>query len=159
VYSARILRRSFQLTAVATSRLSWEFQCDQWWYSLFQISLDGASSYNAFADIGSSGSTNNFNVEERFNINDVAYWTKGDKTWKFGVDLSRARLNVIPFFGASGGRWEFRTLNTDRTRANNVAAGGNSLASLLIGVPIRSRLDHCWLTTIIVGCGRSVYSE
>jgi hypothetical protein len=102
---------------------------------LFQISLDGGSSYNAFADIGSSGSTNNFNVEERFNINDVVYWTRGDKTWKFGVDVSRARLNVIPFFGASGGRWEFRTLNTDRTRANNVAAGGNSLASLLIGVP------------------------
>ena len=102
---------------------------------LFQISLDGASSYNAFADIGSSGSTNNFNVEERFNINDVLYWTRGNSTWKFGVDLSRARLNVIPFFGASGGRWEFRTLNTDRTRANNVAAGGNSLASLLIGVP------------------------
>jgi len=102
---------------------------------LFQISLDGASSYNAFADIGSSGSTNNFNVEERFNINDVLYWTQGNKTWKFGVDISRARLNVVPFFGASGGRWEFRTLNTDRTRANNVAAGGNSLASLLIGVP------------------------
>jgi hypothetical protein len=102
---------------------------------LFQISLDGASSYNAFADIGSSGSTNNFNVEERFNINDVVYWTRGNMTWKFGVDLNRARLNVIPFFGASGGRWEFRTLNTDRTRANNVAAGGNSLASLLVGVP------------------------
>ena len=56
-------------------------------------------------------------------------------TWKFGVDLSHARLNVVPFFGASGGRWEFRTLNTDRSRANNVAAGGNNLASLLIGVP------------------------
>lgn len=105
---------------------------------LFQISLDttaAAGSYNAFADIGSSGSTNNFNVEERFNINDIVYWTRGNMTWKFGVDLSYARLNVIPFFGASGGRWEFRTLNTDRSRANNAAAGGNSLASLLIGVP------------------------
>ncbi len=101
---------------------------------LFQISGDG-NGYNAFASIGSSGSTNNFNVEERFNINDIAYWTRGNMSWKFGVDLSHARLNVIPFFGASGGRWEFRTLNTDRTRANNVAAGGNSLASLLIGVP------------------------
>lgn len=100
---------------------------------LFQISGDGG--YNAFADVGSSGSTNNFNVEERFNINDVVYWSQGNKTWKFGIDLSRARLNVVPFFGASGGRWEFRTLNTDRTRANNVAAGGNNLASLLIGVP------------------------
>ena len=42
---------------------------------LFQISQDGG--FNAFADIGSSGSTNNFNVEERFNINDVVYWTVG----------------------------------------------------------------------------------
>ena len=100
---------------------------------LFQISGDGG--FNAFADIGSSGSTNNFNVEERFNINDVVYWTRGSMTWKFGVDLSYARLNVVPFFGASGGRWEFRTLNTDRSRANQVAAGGNNLASLLIGVP------------------------
>lgn len=100
---------------------------------LFQISGDGG--YNAFADIGSSGSTNNFNVEERFSIDDILYWTKGNQTWKFGVNLSKARLNVIPFFGASGGRWEFRTLNTDRTRANQVAAGGNNLASLLIGVP------------------------
>jgi outer membrane receptor protein involved in Fe transport len=100
---------------------------------LFQISGDGG--YNAFADVGSSGSTNNFNVEERFNINDIVYWSRGSMTWKFGVDLSQARLNVIPFFGASGGRWEFRTLNTDRSRANNVAAGGNNLASLLVGVP------------------------
>jgi hypothetical protein len=103
---------------------------------LFQISGDaGAGGYNAFADIGSSGSTNNFNVEERFSIDDIFYWTKGSQTWKFGVALNKARLNVVPFFGASGGRWEFRTLNTDRSRANNVAAGGNNLASLLIGVP------------------------
>lgn len=101
---------------------------------LFQISGDG-NGYNAFADIGSSGSTNNFNVEERFSIDDIFYWTRGNQTWKFGVSLNHARLNVVPFFGASGGRWEFRTLNTDRSRANNVAAGGNNLASLLVGVP------------------------
>src|SRR5262247_390077 len=65
---------------------------------LFQISGDGLT--NAFADIGSSGSTNNFNVEERFNINDVVYWVHGNMSWKFGVDLNYSRLNVIPFFGA-----------------------------------------------------------
>ena len=102
---------------------------------LFQISLDGGSSYNAFADIGSSGSTNNFNMEERYNIDDIIYWNHGNMNWKFGTSLSLSKLNVIPFFGASGGRWEFRTLNTDRSRNNNVAAGGDSLASLLIGVP------------------------
>ncbi|HEU4767891.1 MAG TPA: carboxypeptidase regulatory-like domain-containing protein, partial [Pyrinomonadaceae bacterium] len=100
---------------------------------LFQISQDGQT--NAFADIGSSGSTNNFNVEDRYNINDVVSWVRGNQTWKFGVDISYARLNVIPFFGASGGRWEFRTVNTSNNRSTNVANGGANLASLLIGVP------------------------
>jgi hypothetical protein len=100
---------------------------------LFQISQDGQT--NAFGDIGSSGSTNNFNVEERFNINDVVYWSRGNMSWRFGVDLNYARLNVIPFFGASGGRWEFRTLNTSSNRTTTAANGGANLASLLIGVP------------------------
>jgi outer membrane receptor protein involved in Fe transport len=103
---------------------------------LFQISGDaGTGGYNAFADVGSSGSTNNFNVEERFNINDVVYWTHGNKTWKVGTDLSYARLNVVPFFGASGGRWEFRVVNTSSNRSTTAANGGNNLASLLLGVP------------------------
>ena len=101
---------------------------------LFQISGDG-NGYNAFADVGSSGSTNNFNVEERFNINDIVYWTHGSRTWKFGVDLSYARLNVIPFFGASGGRWEFRTVNTSDNRGTALGNGGNPFASMLLGVP------------------------
>lgn len=102
---------------------------------LFQISGDSANGYNAFADVGSSGSTNNFNVEERFNIADSMTFISGSHTWKFGVDLSQARLNVIPFFGASGGRWEFRTLNTSSNRSTTLANGGNNLASLLLGVP------------------------
>jgi Carboxypeptidase regulatory-like domain len=104
---------------------------------LFQISLDngGNTGYNAFADVGSSGSTNNFNVEQRYNINDVLTWTRGNMSWKFGADLSDARLNVIPFFGASGGRWEFRVLNTSDNRGTGLGNGGNNLASLLLGVP------------------------
>ncbi len=100
---------------------------------LFQISQDQLT--NAFADIGSSGSTNNFNVEERFDINDVVYWTRGNMSWRFGVDLNYARLNVIPFFGASGGRWEFRTVNTSNNRTATASNGGANLASLLMGVP------------------------
>lgn len=100
---------------------------------LFEISGDGG--FNAFTNVGSSGSTNNFNVEERFNINDIVYWTRGNKTWKFGTDLSYARLNVVPFFGASGGRWEFRVVNTSSNRSTTAANGGNPLASLLEGVP------------------------
>lgn len=99
---------------------------------LFNISADG---YNPFASIGSSGSTNNFNVEERFNINDIVYWTQGNMTWKFGVDLNQARLNIVPFFAASGGRWNFRVLNTSNNRSTTAANGGNTFASFLLGVP------------------------
>ncbi len=87
------------------------------------------------ADLGAGGSTNNFNVEERFNINDVVYWTRGNKSWKFGVDLNHARLNVTPFFAASGGRWQFRTVNTSNNRGTGLPNGGNDLASFLLGVP------------------------
>ncbi len=97
---------------------------------LFQF-LDGP---NAFYNIGSSGSTNNFNVEERYNINDIVYWSRGAMTWKFGVDLNHELLNVIPFFAASGGRWDFRVVQTSNNRSTNATAGGNSFASYLMGV-------------------------
>ena len=102
---------------------------------LFTFSADQGG--NAFSDIGSSGSTNNFNVEERFNINDIVYWSRGNMSWKFGVDLSHARLNVVPFFAASGGRWQFRSIQTNINRgtSNLQSLGGNPFASLLIGVP------------------------
>lgn len=87
------------------------------------------------ADLGAGGSTNNFNLEERFNINDVVYWTHGNQSWKFGVDLNHARLNVTPFFAASGGRWQFRTVNTSNNRGTGLPNGGNDLASFLLGVP------------------------
>ncbi|HEY2933876.1 MAG TPA: carboxypeptidase regulatory-like domain-containing protein [Acidobacteriota bacterium] len=100
---------------------------------LFQF-LDITGNNTPFVNIGSSGSTNNFNAEERYNINDVLYWNRGKMSWKFGLDLSHALLNVIPFFAASGGRWDFRTLQTSNNRTNQQAAGGNSFASFLIGV-------------------------
>lgn len=101
---------------------------------LFQISADSGTNA-AFADIGSSGSTNNFNREERYNVDDIVYWQNGNMGWKFGVSLSLSKLNVIPFFGASGGRWEFRVLNTSNNRSTTAANGGIPLASLLLGVP------------------------
>src|SRR3989454_1785273 len=87
------------------------------------------------ADIGSAASTNNFNVEQRYNISDIVYWTRGNKTWKFGVDLNDARLTATPFFAASGGRWDFRVVNTSNNRSTNANNGGNTIASVLIGVP------------------------
>ncbi len=87
------------------------------------------------SDIGSAASTNNFNVEQRYNINDILYWTHGNKSWKFGVDLNDARLTATPFFAASGGRWDFRVVNTSNNRSTNANNGGNTVASVLIGVP------------------------
>lgn len=100
---------------------------------LFQYQNDAGG--NAFSDIGSSGSTNNFNQEYRYNLNDILYYTRGNMTWKTGVDISHARLNVTPFFAASGGRWTFRQVNTSNNRSTNVANGGSSFASLILGVP------------------------
>ncbi len=107
---------------------------------LFLLSQDGstysaASNGGSGADIGSAASTNNFNVEQRYNINDIVYWTHGNNTWKFGIDLQDARLTATPFFAASGGRWSFRVLNTSSNRSTTTANGGNQIASLLIGVP------------------------
>lgn len=87
------------------------------------------------ADIGSAASTNNFNVEQRYNIGDTLYWTHNNMTWKFGVDLNDARLTATPFFAASGGRWDFRVVNTSNNRGTAVTNGGNTIASTLIGVP------------------------
>ncbi|HTG94111.1 MAG TPA: carboxypeptidase regulatory-like domain-containing protein [Pyrinomonadaceae bacterium] len=87
------------------------------------------------ADIGSAASTNNFNVEQRYSVNDIVYWTKGNNTWKFGVDYNDARLTATPFFAASGGRWDFRVVNTSSNRGTGTANGGNTVASTLIGVP------------------------
>ena len=100
---------------------------------LFLLTQD-ASTYVG-ADIGAAASTNNFNIEQRYNINDIVYWSHGNMSWKFGVDLDDARLKVTPFFAASGGRWQFRVVNTSSNRSTTITNGGNEIASLLLGVP------------------------
>ena len=99
---------------------------------LFLIARDG--NYTG-ADIGAAASTNNFNVEKRYNISDIVYYTRGNMTWKFGVDLNDARLTVTPFFSASGGRWDFRVVQTSNNRSTGTGNGGNTVASTLIGTP------------------------
>ncbi len=99
---------------------------------LLSTSNDGP---NAFAAIGSSGSTNNFNTEEQYEAADTVYWTHGNQSWKFGASVNHQLLNVIPFFGASGGSWSFRALNTSNNRTTTTANGGDTWASFLMGVP------------------------
>lgn len=99
---------------------------------LFNTNADGL---NAFQSIGASGSGNNYNVEEQYGITDTVTWIKGNMSWKFGVQMNHQLLNVIPFFAASGGRWDFRVLNSSNNRTTGVANGGNVWASYLLGVP------------------------
>ena len=102
---------------------------------LFQVSSD-SNGFDAFTNIGSSASTNNYNVEERYNIVDQVYWDRGAMRWKFGIDLTHALLNVAPFFGASGGRWDFRVAQTSAAfGSTSTANGGNPFASFLLGIP------------------------
>jgi len=98
---------------------------------LFEF-LDGPS---AFGYIGSAGSTNNTNVEQRYNISDILYWNRGGMNWKFGVDMTHELLDVTPFFGAAGGRYDFRVIQTSSNAGTTSSQGGDSFASFLLGVP------------------------
>jgi hypothetical protein len=106
---------------------------------------------NAFAGIGSAGSTNNYNREQRYNVSDIGYWNHGAMLWKFGLEASHETLNVEPFFGAAGGRYDFRVIQTSSNGTTATGAGGNSFASYLMGVPqqalVRNTLmsyDYSW---------------
>ena len=108
------------------------------------ITAFGSDGQYAAPDIGSSLSTNNFNVEKRYDWSDTLYWNKGNMLWKIGGNFNRARLSVTPFFAAAGGRWNFRRLATNNSpggvpgnnNLNGPGNGGNSLASFLLGVPL-----------------------
>src|SRR5262249_51740292 len=82
----------------------------------------------------SAVSTNNYNREQRYNVSDILYYARGSMNWKFGVDVSHELLDVEPFFGAAGGRYDFRFLQTNATGASS-GAGGDGFASFLLGVP------------------------
>lgn len=84
--------------------------------------------------IGGQGSTNNNDVEERYNLSDTFTWTKGNMTWKFGADLSHALQNVTPLYGAIGGVYTFAATQTNSNGATT-GTGGNSFASFQLGVP------------------------
>src|SRR5579859_1150360 len=88
---------------------------------------------NAFAGIGAGNSQLNDNDEEQYQIADNLYISHGKMTWTTGVLLGKEALNVENFFGAAGGRYDFRNLQTSATGTSTTS--GNSFASFLLGVP------------------------
>ncbi len=87
----------------------------------------------SFGGIGSVGSGLRENIEERFGLTDIVYVTRGNMAWKFGVDLSHARMKTMSLFLASGGLWDFRSVQTANGGATS--SGGIGFASFLLGVP------------------------
>ena len=97
----------------------------------------GNETQYAGGDIGNAVSTNNFNEENRWELSDTFYLITGNMSWKIGGNMNQAKLQSTPFFAAAGGRWNFRRFQTNSspTTSTAPAAGGNALASMLIGVP------------------------
>ncbi len=89
---------------------------------------------SAFGNIGSQGSTLNDNVEERYNVADIVYVTRGRMSWKFGVDLTHALMNVTPLYAAAGGNYAFSNLQTNSLGTSS-GTGGIAFATFLLGIP------------------------
>jgi hypothetical protein len=85
--------------------------------------------------IGGQGSTNNNDVEERYDISDTVNITRGTMNWKIGFDVNRAIQNVVPLYGSYGGVYDFgRTFQTNTNGTSN-GTGGNAFAGFVLGVP------------------------
>ena len=102
---------------------------------------DGLGTYGW---IGSGGSTLGDNVEERYNIADSVFISRGSMSIKIGVDLTHELLNTVNLYQAAGGIYVFRNYQTNSTGASS-APGGSYFASFLLGVPNQVNLSNALL--------------
>ena len=82
---------------------------------------------------GGAGSTQAENKEERYALTDIVYKTAGKMNLTFGVDISHARQNVLPLYGAFGGIYAFSGLQTN-SNGTGTGTGGSPWASFMLGV-------------------------
>ena len=97
--------------------------------------------------IGGQASTNNNDVEERYDVSDTMRITHGNMNWAFGFDVNHALQNVVPLYGAYGGVYTFSGTQTNSNGATN-GTGGNSFASFALGVPATGNAITFRTTTI-----------
>ena len=97
--------------------------------------------------IGGQASTNNNDVEERYNLSDTMRITRGSMNWSFGFDVSHALQNVVPLYGSYGGIYTFSGNQTNSNAASN-GTGGNAFASFALGVPATGNAITFRTTTI-----------
>jgi hypothetical protein len=100
---------------------------------LFPGSSTGGGSSTA-TGLGSGGSTQAEDREERYSITDIVYWQRGTMSWKFGTDISHARQNITPLYAALGGNYAFSNIQTSSI-GTSAGTGGSPFASFLLGVP------------------------
>ncbi len=91
---------------------------------------NGGSTATGF---GGAGSTNAEDREERYAFTDIVYKSLGNKSLKFGVDMSHSLQNVLPLYGAFGGIYAFSNIQTDST-GTSAGTGGSPWASYMLGV-------------------------
>lgn len=89
---------------------------------------------DSFGNIGSQTSTNDYDVEQSYEIADTVYWTKGAMTWKFGTDLRKDLLNTLSYYAIDGGNYSFSGTQTN-SNGGSSGTGGIAEASFLLGVP------------------------
>ena len=97
--------------------------------------------------IGGQASTNNNDVEERYDLSDTMRITRGNMNWAIGFDVNHALQNVVPLYGSYGGVYTFSGTQTNSNAAAN-GTGGNSFASFALGVPATGNAITFRTTTI-----------
>ena len=98
-----------------------------------------------YGGIGAGGSTLGDNVEERYNISDAVYITRGKFSIKAGADITHELLNVANYLYSTGGGYNFRPYETS-SNGTKSGTGGIQFATFLMGVPDSVSLNNALLT-------------
>ncbi|MGH9407348.1 MAG: carboxypeptidase regulatory-like domain-containing protein [Terriglobia bacterium] len=100
------------------------------------LPLIGFDTLDAFAAIGSTNSQLGLDTERQYEIADNLYISHGAMNWTMGFDGLLDKLYTVNLYGASGGSYSFRYVQTNSTGAGGTPGGdGASFASYLLGVP------------------------
>ncbi len=97
-----------------------------------------------YGSIGEGGSILGDDVEERYNVADSVYITRGRMSLKLGVDLTHELLNTVNYLYSAGGTYNFRPYETS-SNGTKSGTGGDQFASFLLGVPDAVTLNNALL--------------
>jgi hypothetical protein len=105
------------------------------------VIVDGLGTYG---QIGEGGSILGDDTEERYNVADSVYISRGRMSFKIGVDLTHELLNTTNYLYSAGGTYNFSANETSSTGVKG-GSGGVIFASYLLGVPDSVTLNNALL--------------